>query len=501
MTEKGSAKKVNITFAMMCLGIVVIISAFFLLTIFFIRRNIELQTQMAADTIMENVENELFSFDEVTYILAKNSGVVDIVTKGDGNDFFDSGALATRRIEGFLGSLRNTDCIAVYDAKGRFYRLKGNASNTVLKRTFYLAENSEMRTLNIHSGNENYIGIYERIADEEDVTIGYVVALSEQSNLRHLLGEYNELDYLGACLFSGADLICSSHPGRDEDILKEIDDSIFAKEKEIGLSGLKLLVYCDNTLLQNFSTYFVIAFPLMIAILIAMSLFYFRFMRSHIRTSFELDMERTHLSLLKKQISAHFTVNTLNVIRALVNKGDRDAAASTCDELSQLLRYANGGDEYISLMEEFNIIEQYILIMQTRYPGRIEVKFAEEDYFSETYIPRMLIQPIVENAVVHGISGRKGKIEIGAIASGQVLYVIVTDDGKGMDNATYEKVTESINSTDSDYKKLESIALGNIQKRIRMLCGEGYGIEIESAPGKGTKVAVKLPLVIREEEI
>jgi len=94
--------------------------------------------------------------------------------------------------------------------------------------------------------------------------------------------------------------------------------------------------------------------------------------------------------------------------------GEKEPAAHICDELSTLLRYANAGDEYISLLEEFYVLRQYVGIMQARFPGKIE----EEDYFDEVYVPRMLLQPLVENAIQHGLNGA-GKVRVSAEKKGE----------------------------------------------------------------------------------
>ncbi len=492
MKEKGFTNRIKIAVPGICLSIIFLMGFFFVFTVIFIRKNMELQTQAAAETIMDTVESELNSLEETAYLLAGDRDVKNLVG-AFGVDFFDLGAEAAEKMDSVLGRLTSIDNVVAFNSSGQFYRLKGTAPNTVLNRVFYLAGNNDARTLNIPSGKEGYIGLSEKVVKNGEAS-GYVVILAEQSLIRRMLGAYDELDYLGACLYSGDEMICSNRTESKEKIEESIGKALFVKEKAIGISGFKLLVFCDNTLVRNVVAYFSVAMPLIISLLIVLFIAFMMFMRRHMFTAYELDMQSTHLSLLKKQISAHFTVNTLNVIRALVNKGEKESAASTCDELSKLLRYANGGDEYISLLEEFNVLSQYVLIMQTRYPGRIEADLEEEDFFSEVYIPRMLLQPIVENAIVHGISSGKGTICLNARLEKDDLFITVSDNGRGMGSRTLADLLESINSADSDYKKLESVALRNIQRRIRILCGDDYGLSVTSELGKGTEVVVHLPV-------
>lgn len=218
----------------------------------------------------------------------------------------------------------------------------------------------------------------------------------------------------------------------------------------------------------------------------------------------ELIRGRTEKYLLKKQINAHFTVNTLNVIRALVYKGDKAEASDTCDELARLLRYANAGEDMILLSEEFYTLEQYLKIMRTRYRGMIDIEMDDDDFYEELLVPRMLLQPIVENAVTHGLAGSKGKISISAEVIGEDLFIKISDNGKGMSEEKLKEVKKTITDADSleinEPKELRHISLQNIERRIKTGCGDKYGIDIESEPGKGTEVTVHLPVVKRESE-
>ncbi len=208
----------------------------------------------------------------------------------------------------------------------------------------------------------------------------------------------------------------------------------------------------------------------------------------------EVEKERTLISLLKKQINAHFTVNTLNVVRALINKNDKEQAIIICDNLSSLLRYANAADEYISLSEEFMILSQYVAIMQIRYPNMITFEVEEDDDYSEIQVPRMLIQPIIENSIIHGLLLKPGVITVRARVSDKI-EIDVVDNGVGMSKEKEEAVSDSLMYADSfDESDLNHIALVNIQRRINMICGPKYGLSIHSSEGLGTIVTVELPL-------
>jgi len=216
----------------------------------------------------------------------------------------------------------------------------------------------------------------------------------------------------------------------------------------------------------------------------------------------EIKKQKAFIISLKKQISAHFTVNVLNIIKALSTTGQNEKVGLLCDGLSFLLRYANAGDSFISGMDEFFVLEKYTNIMEIRYPNRFVVEIDMEDYLEELELPRMLLQPIVENSIMHGLAGindgEKGLIHVFSILEADCLKIIVEDNGGGIETDQLTKLIEDIrcaNEEDALAEGLTHVALVNIQRRIVSYFGEEYGILIESE--KGTTVTVRIPVLNR----
>ena len=203
----------------------------------------------------------------------------------------------------------------------------------------------------------------------------------------------------------------------------------------------------------------------------------------------EIKSQKALIVSLKKQISAHFTVNVLTEIKALAEEGDVQQAGFMCDGLATLLRYAHSAEEYISLMDEFFVLDKYIGLMQIRYPGRFVAEIDIEDYFDEVFIPRMLIQPIVENSILHGYDRDCELIQVKAECMDEegALNITITDNGRGMDE-------EQLCDNGTEKAGLKNIALHNIQQRIRSYYGEPYGMTIKSKKGEGTCVTLFLPI-------
>ncbi|MCR5675791.1 MAG: histidine kinase [Lachnospiraceae bacterium] len=466
---------------------------FYFLTLDVIRRNLKLQAETASEAIIAGVEGNLLSLEDAAYDLGHDSGVIRMALAGDAVSFYRAGGELMRENGALRSGFRDIDNVIVFRSEDQFYRLKGTVSNTTLRRLFYMIENQESRIITVTSNDRTYIGLCGEIIDGGK-TVGHVALLQEQARIERLLGTYNDLDYLGVALLSGDRVLSSNKEIRTVEVERIREQAVFVREREIGISGYRLLVWCEDSIAAWLSGYFRLAMPVTVAVLVLIMLFFIRYLRRHMVEPIELEKERTLLTLLKKQIGAHFTVNSLNVIRALINKGEKEEAAHICDELSVLLRYANAGDEYITLLREFFVLEQYVGIMQIRYPDRIEAQIEVDDAFAEIQIPRMLIQPLVENAIVHGLSDGSGIIRLWADIEEQAVIVHVSDNGRGMDSEKLERLREMIRCADTaENGELQHVALQNIERRIRLVCGPAYGLSISSAPGEGTEVSVRLP--------
>ena len=499
--KKYSGKKNTIGVMIFGAVIVLLWIVFYLLTVRIIRQNMERHAMSAIGTIMNDVGNELVMMEECSSILAMDESVKKLAASDYGEDFYDMGRATQDVLAPILKRVVNADNVIVYDPDGNFYRLKGTAPNTIAVRSFYIiSERKSDRMVSVSLGSENYVGLYRAIEDENEIT-GYVLLLIDQRKIEKLLSTYNDPDYIGAALYYGDRLICAGGGIGKEEVESRLAEAIYVSERFIGFTGYRVVVYCVDSVSKDVSRFFIIALPVTILILLAVGYIFVRFMKRFVQTGIDLELERTNLSLLKKQISAHFTVNTLNIVRALIGKGDKETATRICTELSVLLRYANASDEYISLLEELYVLKQYTEIMQARYPDKINVCFDEDDSFSDILVPRMLIQPIVENAIMHGLSAEGGNLEIDARIEKEDLYITVSDDGKGMDAAELEEVRNGMESGEAaDHGSLDHIALANVRKRIRVLFGDEYGMDIESDVNKGACVTLHLPLIRSEKE-
>lgn len=216
----------------------------------------------------------------------------------------------------------------------------------------------------------------------------------------------------------------------------------------------------------------------------------------------EVMKKRVELYTLQSQINPHFLYNTLDSIRgrALLD-GNREIASMT-EVLSRFFRYCISCDEsLVKLREEISHIEDYYYIQKYRFEDRFDMVIEiESGEVYEYYIPRMTLQPLVENAMIHGLEkvNRKGLLKIRCIATEKKVVLTVSDNGVGMDVEQLDKLNRQMDKMLLSGKKRKNhsgIAVSNVNARIKMTFGEEYGIRYRSMENMGTDVEVLIPVV------
>ncbi|MBZ5739096.1 sensor histidine kinase [Nocardioides mangrovi] len=207
----------------------------------------------------------------------------------------------------------------------------------------------------------------------------------------------------------------------------------------------------------------------------------------------ELDASRTRLMeaevrALRAQISPHFIYNSLGAIASFV-RTDPDRARELLLEFADFTRYSfRRHGEYTTLAEELRSVERYLLLEQARFGDRLRVTLRIAPEVLPVAVPFLCIQPLVENAVRHGLEAAEagGHITIVARDQDQECVIEVEDDGAGEDPDVVRRALAGDATSDS-------VGLGNVDARLRTTFGDDYGLVVETAPGAGTKVVVRVP--------
>jgi two-component system sensor histidine kinase YesM len=222
----------------------------------------------------------------------------------------------------------------------------------------------------------------------------------------------------------------------------------------------------------------------------------------------EIAHKEAEIKALQAQINPHFLFNTLENINWMAQLNGVPEISDTVSALANLIDGSIGrGDRTISFREELEYIDNYMTILKNRYENRLEVIKTLDTELMEIKIPRLMIQPLVENAVKHGIekSRRKGVIRLDAYRKDGYVVFEVSDNGIGMTPEELKALNlrlqeDALINEEKDYGVVrKSIGLENVNRRIKLLYGSSYGVEIESCYDEYTKVIVRIPEEQRSE--
>ncbi len=200
------------------------------------------------------------------------------------------------------------------------------------------------------------------------------------------------------------------------------------------------------------------------------------------------------LASLQQQINPHFLYNTLASIKIIVQQGNRQKAEEMIHKLIALLQNALGNvSETVTVAEELENMKNYVFINQARYGDHIRVNYFISPECMTYQLPKLIIQPFIENAFFHGFNKKtSGFIHIMIGQQNESLICDIVDNGDGMEVNHGERLP----NYKSKRQLFSGIGIKNVDERIKLLYGEAYGIEISSVKGEGTKVKINLPISI-----
>ena len=204
----------------------------------------------------------------------------------------------------------------------------------------------------------------------------------------------------------------------------------------------------------------------------------------------QLLLQEMRYQMLQAQINPHFLNNTLNTVAWMVKAGQNDNANKVIVELGQLLRAALSKKDYVSVAEDLQHTQAYITIQQFRYGKRATFRVDHDGALEEYMLPKIILQPLVENAILHGVEDALEHCTVSVTVSEETdaIQLMVQDDGPGMS----EERLDAVRSFTAKPKG-HGIGLKNIKERLEMAFGEDCTFRIDSTLGQGTTVQIVIP--------
>ncbi|MBZ4644574.1 MAG: putative signal transduction protein with a C-terminal ATPase domain [Clostridia bacterium] len=206
----------------------------------------------------------------------------------------------------------------------------------------------------------------------------------------------------------------------------------------------------------------------------------------------QIKQKEAELKALQAQINPHFLYNTLDTIYWMGRMENAFETSRLVEALSKLFRLSlNKGSEFTTVKNEVEHLKNYIIIQQKRYEGMIDFSINVSEETLDCRVVKLVIQPLVENAIYHGIEkkGESGKIDVSIRRHGDKLLYIITDDGNGADEKEINELLQKVEDNNRGF------GIKNVNDRIKLYFGEEYGLKFYTIPSMGTKVVVTQPYV------
>jgi len=216
-------------------------------------------------------------------------------------------------------------------------------------------------------------------------------------------------------------------------------------------------------------------------------------------TTEQAEKRKSEMKALQSQINPHFLYNTLDSIIWMIETGDQEEAILMTSALAGFFRQAIGkSDDFVTIWEELEYTKNYLIIQHMRYKDKIDFNIMVNQDIMECMIIKLVLQPLVENALYHGLKYKEGKgtIRITGYQQRSNIVIKVMDDGIGMDQETLKSIFHKKSRVGGRYN---GVGMVNIQERMVLYYGEGFGLFVESEVGIGTTVTVTLPYRLSEE--
>lgn len=215
----------------------------------------------------------------------------------------------------------------------------------------------------------------------------------------------------------------------------------------------------------------------------------------------EIQRKNAEINALQTQIDPHFLYNTLESIKAKALTNNDEDAAEMIAILGNLFRWSSRtGKKIASLDEELEYVRNYLVLQSYRYNRQLEISMDIQDEYLDYAVPKLILQPIIENVIKHALDNVERKKLVGILARKKenTLELTIYDNGKGISKEKLQEISEQLLKTEIQ-DEFESIGIQNVNQRLKLMFGSEYGLQIKSIEGYGTAVKIKIPILTKSE--
>ncbi|TFJ91435.1 sensor histidine kinase [Lentibacillus salicampi] len=394
-----------------------------------------------------------------------------------------------------------------------YFAIKSDLEDNLsqLSETFYYMETIEMK---------NYINLIETFIYETDLTVGSVLRDDSEQYMNHLMEAANASDYISESTLEIINLELTAYQSFYEE-LQQRDHNFMLFFIFLFLTTIILAIFFAlwfskgitrplgklSTAAKEVASGELQGEPVHIRTNDELQLLgdTFNQMRTNIHDLFEEVQDQSELDRLVKemelkhlqnQVNPHFLFNTLNTISKMAYMEDAKSTSSLIDSAAALLRHSLGEiDHRVTLKNEVAVVRDYFHIQKVRFSERVTFHVDVDENCLGLEVPQLTLQPLVENAFLHGIEGKEEGGTISLIIYQQLRNVIIEirDDGVGMSQKTIDQIISRTKQQQEHVGHSTGIGLTNVIRRLELIFRENDVVEIESEPGRGTVIRLILP--------
>ncbi len=526
-----------------------------------INRSAKENTILAADNITDNISAELLQMKTITSVITSSSYIRDFLTEQDVHAYYEKSSVVSEIIQKAASTVSETDSVITINSDGEYFRFIGGLSNSACEELYkhFVGEGSAFKVIELD--NTLFFCHNAPVFDysgQVPVKAGNVIILTGLNKISRKLDYSSVFKGMDTAVMQDGKVIMSNNPSFIDMTTEEfISQYGFVSTAEVTGTHLTVSAAVRKSNLSQINIILGIISLILLCLLLAVISILYRYLSKGMikpmadiivgvrkigdnketrlhktgiddfdtladvindmlnqteKHNIELMTEREKLysaeilkqkmriGLLTSQMDAHFVVNTLKNIKSLSDQNENVKAAQIAEGLALMLKHSHSGEALVNIFADFEVLEQYISIMNIRYNDKFEVSYNVDDTLADYMIMGLILQPIVENAITHGLSEMNcnAKLVINGFIKDNKVCFEISDNGKGITKNKLALIQDRLllkNAGDFPEPSLNGVALINIERRIKLKYGEQYGISIESEYEKGTTVTVVLPII------
>jgi hypothetical protein len=470
----------------------------------YVGRISEEATILTKSNLLTDLSDEYTRLNAAVSVIGGSIATQEFLVETDVSTYYDRAAAVSEIIRSSVYPSMTGDTIYTVSASGALYRFAGSVSSDAMEGIYQdLLGRINVYTVVTIGGTDWFCltsPVYPRAAVSGD-PVGHIVILSNLASARRALTKLDVMTGIDTAVIVDSTILFSSNPELDGQSIETLDRLYGAVTVErVAGSSIYAAAAITNEAMNYARRLSQLVFLVAIGILLGTSVLMYKLLSAKMVNPLLQSTDNLHMGLLKTQIDAHFVVNTITCIEGLAHQGKTEKIVTVAQNLAYMLKERYKSDDEINVFEQMEDAERYIEIMNIRSDDKFQVVMDVDDELFRCRMLVQIIQPIVENALTHGLGNKKSDCRLtvsGRLKTDCVLFEI-SDNGAGMELAPLLALQARLDDgrewNDVEYR-LRGVGLTNIQRRVQARYGKQYGLSISGEAEKGLTVTIRLPIV------